>query len=126
VFVRKWGTAGVGEEQFKWPASVAVASDGSVYVADFGNDRIQKFTSNGVFVKKWGTNGTEDGEFEGPKGVAVQRTVASMFQIILTTTSRSSPPQESSLANGARKAEATGSFGTRKASRWHPTVASTL
>ena len=48
-----------------------MASDGSVYVADMDNHRMQKFTSEGVFVGKWGTQGTGDGEFDEPRGVAV-------------------------------------------------------
>jgi DNA-binding beta-propeller fold protein YncE len=48
------------------PPDGAVAPDGSVYVADIDNHRIQKFTSAGVFLTKWGTNGTGDGEF-GPR-----------------------------------------------------------
>ena len=44
VFVSKWGTAGTGDGQFLWPQGVAVASDGSVYVADTVNHRIQKFS----------------------------------------------------------------------------------
>ena len=47
----------MGDGQFNAPAGVAVASDGSVYVTDSGNHRIQKFTSEGVFVSKWGTEG---------------------------------------------------------------------
>ena len=34
VFDRKWGTYGSDDGQFNVPVSVAVASDGSVYVAD--------------------------------------------------------------------------------------------
>ena len=48
-----------------------MASDGSVYVANANNDRIQKFTSDGVFVRTWGAEGTGDGQFDTPKGVAV-------------------------------------------------------
>jgi len=48
-----------------------VASDGSVYVADYYNHRIQNFTSEGGFVSKWGTYGSGDGEFDEPTGVAV-------------------------------------------------------
>ena len=48
-----------------------MAPDGSVYVLENINARIQKFTSTGVFVTKWGTHGTGDGEFDAPLGVAV-------------------------------------------------------
>ena len=48
-----------------------MASDGSVYVVDQYNYRIQKFTPEGLFVSKWGTYGAGDGQFKGPRGVAV-------------------------------------------------------
>ena len=70
-FSLKWGTEGMGDGQFNAPAGVAGASDGSVYVTDSGNHRIQKFTSEGVFVSKWGTEGEGGGEFRFPAGVAV-------------------------------------------------------
>ncbi|GIS95123.1 MAG: hypothetical protein CM1200mP22_23600 [Dehalococcoidia bacterium] len=35
----------------------AVAPDGSVYVADFDNHRVQKFTPEGILVRKWGALG---------------------------------------------------------------------
>ena len=65
------GGEGSGDGQFIHPERVAVASDGSVYVADRGNHRIQKFTSQGVFVTKWGTQGTGDGQFDYPVDVTV-------------------------------------------------------
>ena len=48
-----------------------MASDGSVYIVDNNNHRIQTFTSEGVFVSKWDTAGVGDGEFSGPEGVGV-------------------------------------------------------
>jgi len=43
-FLLKWGTESSGDGQLKYPAGVAVAPDGSVYISDMGNNRIQKFT----------------------------------------------------------------------------------
>jgi len=45
VFVSKWGTSGMGDGEFKLPHDVEVAPDGSVYLADTGNHRIQKFST---------------------------------------------------------------------------------
>jgi DNA-binding beta-propeller fold protein YncE/DNA polymerase III epsilon subunit-like protein len=58
------------EGQYLTPFGVGMASDGIVYVANTDNDRIQKFTSEGI-VSEWGTTGTGDGEFNLPSGIAV-------------------------------------------------------
>ena len=57
--------------KFKKPGGVAVDAAGNVYVADTGNHRIQKFTSNGVLLAKWGKEGSGNCEFRSPEGVAV-------------------------------------------------------
>jgi sugar lactone lactonase YvrE len=48
-----------------------VDGQGNVYVADSGNDRIQKFGSSGKFLSKWGSSGKGDGQFSHPKGIVV-------------------------------------------------------
>jgi tripartite motif-containing protein 71 len=57
--------------QFINPAGIAVDSSGYVYVADAGNNRVQKFDSNGTFVTKWDFEGKGDGQFELPTTIAV-------------------------------------------------------
>lgn len=43
----EWGSLGTGDGQFSYPAGAAVDGSGNVYVADRGNDRVQKFDSSG-------------------------------------------------------------------------------
>jgi len=43
TFITSWGGPGSLSGQFASPLGVAVDGDGNVYVADTGNDRIQKF-----------------------------------------------------------------------------------
>jgi hypothetical protein len=52
-FETKWGTTGTGDGEFYNTGGVVVDSEGYVYVLDSGNDRIQKFDSNGNFIDKW-------------------------------------------------------------------------
>ncbi len=56
-FLRKWGGEGDAEYlgQFNHPYAIAVAADGSIYVADTYNNRIQQFQADGTFIRKWGS-----------------------------------------------------------------------
>lgn len=61
--VAKWGTLGTGQGEFNTPVGVATDADGNVYVADVGNNRIQKFSSSGNFLLSWGSSGSGNGQF---------------------------------------------------------------
>ncbi len=60
---------------FNEPWGVAVGPDGSVYVSDTWNHRVQKFDANGKFIKMWGDFGQSDaanqGVLYGPRGISV-------------------------------------------------------
>jgi len=58
---------------FNQPWGIALGPDGSVYVADTWNHRVQKFTSEGEFITTWGFFGQAEtpDAFWGPRDVAV-------------------------------------------------------
>ena len=62
-----WGGSGSGNGQFNYPCGIAIDAADNVYVADWSNYRIQKFTSGGTFVTSWGTYGTGNGQFKSPE-----------------------------------------------------------
>jgi sugar lactone lactonase YvrE len=83
-FITKWGSEGSGDGEFRFYGyngdtasqgnhGIAIDSVGNVYLADTSNNRIQKFTSDGVFISKWGTEGSGDGEFNYPLGLAIDK-----------------------------------------------------
>src|SRR5206468_10221457 len=63
-----WGARAVGE--FNGAFGVAIDGSGNVYVADAGNNRIQKFDSTGTFLTTWGSFGSGNGQFNLLGGVA--------------------------------------------------------
>ncbi|MGE0087717.1 MAG: 6-bladed beta-propeller [Desulfococcaceae bacterium] len=44
---------GSDDGEFQAPRDIALDSDGRIYVSDVGNNRIQKFGSDGRFLQKW-------------------------------------------------------------------------
>ncbi len=51
--------------------TLAFAKDGSFYVLDVGNRRVQVFDRNRKFVRAWGAFGTRPGEYTDPVGIGV-------------------------------------------------------
>ena len=77
VFVKSWGSSGSGKGQLGLTnaksgiAFGATGGQGFIVVVDTGNNRIEKFSTDGTILATWGTSGTGNGQFKAPTGVAV-------------------------------------------------------
>ncbi len=66
-----WANPGKGD--FSFPHAITIDKDGNMYVADSGNNRVQKFDRKGKYLSQFGTQGSGDGQFNYPMGVAVDQ-----------------------------------------------------
>jgi predicted membrane-bound mannosyltransferase/DNA-binding beta-propeller fold protein YncE len=72
-----FGETGTAPGQFNAPRGVAIAPDGSLFVADANNHRIQHLAADGTIINTWGTfadlnsGNAPGGTFNEPWGVAV-------------------------------------------------------
>ena len=66
-----FGSLGNKPGEFNMPWGVEVDPWGFLWVVDWRNDRIQKFTPEGDFVTEIGTHGSGNGQFKRPSGVTV-------------------------------------------------------
>jgi sugar lactone lactonase YvrE len=62
---------GSNASQFNLPESIAVDSNGNIYVVDAKNHRIQKFDLNRKFLLSWGGYGTNNGQFNSPSAITL-------------------------------------------------------
>ncbi len=73
----KEGVAGNGPDTFDRPTGIAVAPDGSIFVADghyetkYGTARVVKFSKDGKFIKTWGRLGSAPGDFDEPHDIFI-------------------------------------------------------
>ena len=71
---RELGGPGNEKGRFSSPAGIALATDGSIFVADFYGHRIQQLSADGTFVRQWGVTGEASsgaGMFSYPSDVAL-------------------------------------------------------
>jgi subtilisin family serine protease/sugar lactone lactonase YvrE len=71
TFSTSFGSFGAGNGQFKGPGGIAFNADGTLWVTDGGNNRVQKFSASGQYLAQFGTSGEGNGQFKNPVDVAV-------------------------------------------------------
>jgi sugar lactone lactonase YvrE len=94
-----WGTPGAGDGEFDFTTldwagydqgAIAFAPDGTFYVADPGNYRIQKFGQDRAFLTAWGTEGREPGQF----GTPIDLVVDAQGRVYVLDSFRNIPPAD--------------------------------
>jgi outer membrane protein assembly factor BamB len=77
-FIETWGSGGTGNGEFDLRRAngdeygmLAFAPDGSFFVLDVGNRRVQAFDAKRTFLRAWGSFGSEPGRFLDPVSIAV-------------------------------------------------------
>lgn len=71
--VRTIGTLDQGDSNYQLfhPTDIALTKDGSLFVVDAGNFRVQKYDKNGKYVGTFGVKGQGPGELMKPDGIAL-------------------------------------------------------
>jgi DNA-binding beta-propeller fold protein YncE len=73
LYSTQFGSAGSGSEQFNHPVMTAIDGEGDVWVTDFNNARVKKFSAQGKFLASYGSYGSGEGQFEAPTGIAINQ-----------------------------------------------------
>jgi len=95
-----WGEPGKGPGQFALPHRVGIDRQGSVYVADRNNDRIQLFTPEGEFIDMWT-------DFLWPQDLYVDR----QNDVVYVVESQLHPPNKPKLSIRDLKGKVLASWG---------------
>ena len=69
-YINRFSALGADKGQLNHPLSLAVDSNGFVFIADTYNHRISIFNDVGMFVQSFGSCGNNEGQFNCPQGIA--------------------------------------------------------
>lgn len=68
--LQAWGSAGAEDSQFYLPSDIALAADGSFFVADTANHRVKHYDARGNVLNQWAIEGM-DADNDSPNAVDV-------------------------------------------------------
>jgi tripartite motif-containing protein 71 len=79
VYGSQFGSKGSGNGQFNLPIAPAVDGNGNVWVTDFYNNRVQKFSASGQFIAAYGSYGTGNGQFKEPGALDINQSTGNVY-----------------------------------------------
>ena len=68
-YLASWGGPGTGKGELKAPEDLSVDPSGYLYIADAGNQRVQKFNPSGNYITEIGGFGWEAEQFDSPVSI---------------------------------------------------------
>jgi len=71
-YLKTIGQRGEGKGQFKEPSGITISPDGFLYIADTGNNRIEKLSWRGEFICEVGGFGWDKQQFDGPVAISAR------------------------------------------------------
>jgi tripartite motif-containing protein 71 len=79
TYSTQFGSTGSGSGQFEYPAMTAIDGQGDVWVTDYSNARIEKFTAQGKFLASYGSKGSGEVQFKQPTGIAINQGTGNVY-----------------------------------------------
>jgi serine/threonine protein kinase len=73
TWLRKFGSRGTQDGQFKLPSSIAIDKLGRIFIVDYTTAKISIFNKAGLFQRSFGGKGTGNGLFNVPRGIAIDK-----------------------------------------------------
>lgn len=67
----KTGMPGAGNGQFSAPGRMALSPNGTIWVIDNGNSRLEQFNEKDEYLTKFGTKGTGNGQLDEPADITI-------------------------------------------------------
>jgi tripartite motif-containing protein 71 len=79
TYSTQFGGEGNGNGHFYLPVAAAVDGAGKVWVTDYYNGRVQKFSATGEFLAAYGSIGTGNGQFTHPTGIGINQSTGNVY-----------------------------------------------